>query len=52
MKHRFRNAMLTYAVLAVLAAVTLDGPSRMVTLIFLAGIALKTYIAVLKDRID
>ena len=52
MKHRFRNAMLTYAVLALLAGFTLDGGLRIATLIFLAGIALKTYIAVLKDRLD
>ena len=52
MKHRFRKAMLTYAALAVLAGVTLEGGLRIATLIFLAGIALKTYIAVLKDRLD
>ncbi len=41
MKHRFWKAQLTYAILALLAGFTLDGPLRIATLIFLAGIALK-----------
>ena len=52
MKHRFWKALATYAVLALLAGFTLDGPLRIATLIFLAGIALKTYLEVLKDRLD
>ena len=52
MKRRFWYAILTYSVLALLAGFTLEGVIRWGTLIFLAGIALKTYISVLKDRLD
>ena len=41
-------AMTTYAVLALLATFTLDGNFRLVVWIFLAGLALKTYIAKLQ----
>jgi len=51
MNRRFLYAMLTYAALAILAASTLDGIIRIATLVLLAGFALKTYLAVLKDRI-
>lgn len=51
MNRRFLYALLTYAVLAILAAVTLDGLIRIATWVLLAGFALKTYLAVLKDRI-
>jgi hypothetical protein len=44
--------MATYAILGILAAFTLNGTLRLATLIFLAGIALKSYIAVLKDHTD
>jgi hypothetical protein len=50
LKRRFLYAMLTYAMVAVLAGFTLTGPIRLATLVFLAGMALKTYIAVLKAR--
>ena len=43
--------MLVYAVLAILSAFTLDGVIRIATLVLLGGFALKTYLAVLKDRI-
>jgi hypothetical protein len=52
MKRRFIYAMATYAILGILAAFTLTGVMRIATLIFLAGIALKSYIAVLKDHLD
>ncbi|MDP8989210.1 MAG: hypothetical protein M3N41_03920 [Acidobacteriota bacterium] len=52
MNRRFLNALLVYAVLAVLAAFTLDGVIRIATWVLLGGFALKTYLAVLKDRID
>ncbi len=52
MSRRFKLAMLTYTLLALLAAFTLDGQPRTVTLIVLGGFALKTYIVVLKDRAD
>jgi len=51
MNRRFQYAMLTYAILAILAGFTLDGLIRIATLVLLAGFALKTYLAVLKDRI-
>ena len=51
MKQRFLYAMLIYLALAILAAITLDGIIRIATLVLLAGFALKTYLAVLKDRI-
>ena len=38
-------AMGTYAVLAILAAVTLDGKMRLAVWIFLGGLALRTVIA-------
>jgi hypothetical protein len=52
MNRRFLYAMLTYAVLAILAGFTLDGVIRTATWVFLAGIALKTYLVFLKNRID
>jgi hypothetical protein len=39
-----------YALLAVLAGLTLTGDWRIATWIFLGGIALKTYLVVLKRR--
>ena len=44
--------MATLAVLAALAFLTLDGPIRIGTLIFLGGIALKTWLVVVKNRMD
>lgn len=41
-----------YAILAILAGFTLVGDIRLATLVFLGGLALKTYLAVLKDRAD
>lgn len=52
LNRRFLYAMLTYVALAVLAVVTLDGLIRIATLVLLGGFALKTYLAVLKSRID
>ena len=45
MNNRFLWAMGTYAILALLAALTLDGLMRYAVWIFLGGLALKTYIA-------
>ena len=42
---RFLWAMGTYAVLATLAALTLDGKMRTAVWIFLGGLAIKTVIA-------
>jgi hypothetical protein len=44
MKKRFYAALGTYVVLGILAGVTLEGNFRLATLVFLAGIAVKTYI--------
>ncbi len=46
---RFYMAMGMYAVLAILAGTTLDGKMRLAVWIFLAGLALRTVIA-LKAR--
>lgn len=45
MQSRFLRAMGAYAVLALLAAFTLDGDFRIAVWILLAGLAVKTYIA-------
>jgi hypothetical protein len=45
MKQRFPLAMSAYAVLALLAGVTLDGKMRLAVWIFLAGLAARTAIA-------
>jgi len=45
MNTRLIWAMGTYAVLALLAAFTLDGTFRLAVWILMAGLALKTYIA-------
>jgi hypothetical protein len=42
--------MAAYLALAALAAATLDGPIRLATLILLAGLALKSWIAALKEN--
>jgi hypothetical protein len=49
---RFGAAMAVYAILAILAGFTLTGNIRLATWIFLGGIALKTYLVVLKHRAD
>ena len=48
-KRRFYLALAAYAGIALLAAVTLDGNFRLVVWILLGGLALKTYIATLKQ---
>ncbi len=45
MKPRFLMAMSCYAVLALLAVYTLERIPRTIVLIFLAGLAVKTWIA-------
>ena len=45
MNNRFLSAMGAYAVLALLAALTLDGMMRYAVWILLGGLAVKTYIA-------
>jgi hypothetical protein len=41
--------MCSYAVIALMAALTLDGKFRLVVWILLGGLALKTYIASLQE---
>jgi hypothetical protein len=48
-KRKFYLALACYAVIAVLAGMTLDGNFRLVVWILLGGLALKTYIGLLKD---
>jgi hypothetical protein len=48
MKQRFYLALTAYGLLALLAAVTLDGRIRLATLILLAGVALKTWLVTLR----
>lgn len=51
MQKRFYSAMATYAILAVLAAFTLDdGLLRNIVWIAMAGFAAKTYIAYKADQ--
>ncbi len=45
---KFYIAMAIYALLAILSWLTLDGLIRLATWIFLAGLAVKTYIATLR----
>lgn len=49
-KRRFRRTVTILAILGALSALTLDGGVRTATLIFLAGITLKTWIALLRHR--
>jgi hypothetical protein len=47
---KLRTALLTYAVLALLAGVTLDGLWRAAVWVLLAGLAAKSWILVVKRR--
>lgn len=47
---RFLAAMGTYALLAALAVLTLDGPIRLATWVFLGGLALKTVLNTLQTK--
>jgi hypothetical protein len=50
MNQRFVIAMLVYAALATAASLRLDGRPRLVVLLFLGLFAVKTLLAVLRDR--
>lgn len=52
MNLRFVVAMLAYAAIAVAAAVRLDGRPRLVVWMILGLYAVRTLLAVLKQRID
>jgi hypothetical protein len=45
----FLAAMICYAAIALLAGFTLDGKFRLVVWIFLAGLAIRTYLASLRE---
>jgi hypothetical protein len=47
---RLYAALIAYAVLALVAAATLDGPLRLVTWIFLGGLAVKSWLAYVRER--
>jgi hypothetical protein len=49
-QQRLRAAMTSYAVLALLSALTLDGKLRIFLLILLAALAAKTWIASKKEQ--
>ncbi len=49
-KPRFQTALAIFAVLGLLAALTLDGKILLATLIFLAGLALRTVIHYMARR--
>jgi hypothetical protein len=46
---KLRWGIAAYAVLAALAGLTLRGPFRVAVLILLAGLAVKTWIGILRD---
>lgn len=46
----FETALTAYAVLALLAGLTLDDPIRLATMVLLCGLALKTYIGRLRRK--
>ena len=52
MNQRFYGALAILAALAALAWATLDGRVLYATWLFLGGIALKTWLSVLRDRAD
>lgn len=49
---KFYLALACYAALAALAGFTLDGPFRLAVWIFLAGLAVKTWLAALRHDED
>ena len=48
----FRVALLVYAILGLLAAVTLDGEFRIGILILLGGITVKSWLVELRKKLD
>ncbi|HUB34765.1 MAG TPA: hypothetical protein VMA31_17140 [Bryobacteraceae bacterium] len=50
LKQRFQRALAAFAGLGLLSAFTLDGKIRLATLIFLAGLALRTAIHYMARR--
>lgn len=52
MNRKFAGAMACYATLALLAGFTLSGNIRIGTWLILGYFAIRTYLAVLKDRLE
>jgi hypothetical protein len=52
MNLNFRVVLLVYAILGLLAAVTLDGEFRIGILILLGGITLKSWLVELRKKLD
>ena len=50
MKRRFRMALLGYALIGLLAGFTLHGPFRLVVWIFLAGLAVKSWLVTRMEK--
>ena len=50
MRPGFRSVILTFAGLAILATITLEGKLRLATLIFLAGFGAKAWLVELRRR--
>jgi hypothetical protein len=48
----FRTALLSFAILAILASLLLDGKIRLMTLIILGAFALKVVLVELRRRMD
>jgi chromate transport protein ChrA len=49
-KRRLQQALLSLSILALVGLFVLQGPFRMIVLIFLAGLAVKSWIAYLRER--
>ncbi len=49
-REKLKWGVAAYAALAALAAVTLRGPFQIAVLILLAGLAIKTWLGILRDR--
>ena len=50
-KKRLDSALVCYGVLAATAVAALDGPFRLVILIFLGGLAVKSWVAYKKEQL-
>jgi hypothetical protein len=49
-RRRLHGALLCYGILAAIAALVLEGPFRLVTWIFLGGLAIKSWVVYERDR--
>ncbi len=49
-RRRLYAALAAYGVLALLAAATLDRPFRLITWVFLGGLAVKSWLVYLRER--